>query len=333
MVSATRTRRRPVGAEASRCTRAALAPRPAASARKSWPSNRGPRTATKSAPGSSVRESMETPVKAISPAAGATSAPPVAARTSSRVRAAWSATAVTSSPRPGEAGEDVARHLAVVERHGAVAQHLVRLVTLARDHHHDPLAAHLEGAGDRVPAVRDHERVGGPRRRDAAADLLEDRLGRLAAGVVRGEDDDVGEPRRHRAHERPLGAVAVPPAAEDGDHAAGLELAHGLEQVLERVVGVRVVHEDGEVLAGVHALHPARDAARARRSRAARRPGAGRGRARPRARRARSATLKAPTSGVSTSRTPAGVRARKRVPSRERRTSSARRSAFGFSSE
>ncbi len=259
VVSATRTRGRPGGAGASRWTRAARAPRPAASARKSWPSNRGPLTATKRAPASIVRESMETEAKAISCAAGAASAPWVAARTSARVRAARSATAVTSSPRPGETGEDVARHLAVVERHGAVAQHLVGLVALARDHHHDPLPAHLQGAGDGVPAVGDDERVGGPRRRDAAPDLLEDRLRGLAAGVVRGEDDDVGEPRRHRPHERPLGAVAVAPAAEDGDDAPGGEPPHGLEQVLERVVGVRVVHEDGEVLAGEDALHAAGD--------------------------------------------------------------------------
>ena len=165
VVSATRTRGRPAGAARVALRRGRRGrPAPAASARKSWPSKRGPRIATKSAPGASVRESIETPVKAISPAARAASAPPVPASTSARVRASRSATAVTSSPRPGEAGEDVARHLAVVEGHGAVAQHLVRLVALARDHHHVPLAAHLERAGDGVAAVGHDERVARPAR-------------------------------------------------------------------------------------------------------------------------------------------------------------------------
>ena len=68
VVSATLTWGRPAGASASRCTRAARAPRPAASARKSCPSNLGPLTATKRAPAGVVRESIETPVKAISAA-------------------------------------------------------------------------------------------------------------------------------------------------------------------------------------------------------------------------------------------------------------------------
>jgi hypothetical protein len=63
VVSSTRTSGSSGGAAASRSTSAARAPRACASARKSCPSKRGPRIATKSAPGSSVRESIDTDVR------------------------------------------------------------------------------------------------------------------------------------------------------------------------------------------------------------------------------------------------------------------------------
>ncbi len=103
VVSATRTRGRPPGAATSRWTRARAAPRAAASATKSCPSNLGPTTATNRAPGSRVRESIETEARASASGARATSAPPVPASTSARVRAA-SATAVTSFPSPRRGG-------------------------------------------------------------------------------------------------------------------------------------------------------------------------------------------------------------------------------------
>ena len=39
----------------------------------------------------------------------------------------------------------------------------------------------------------------------------------LAARIVVGDDDDVGQPRRDAAHFRPLALVAVAAGAEDGD--------------------------------------------------------------------------------------------------------------------
>ncbi len=99
------------------------------------------------------------------------------------------------------------------------------------------------------------------------AHLFDDGLGRLAARVVRGHDHGVGEPRGHRTHERALGAVAIAPAAEDRDDPLGPQLPDGLQEVLERVVGVGVVHDDREVLARVHALEPPGDAGEARRGR------------------------------------------------------------------
>ena len=56
----------------------------------------------------------------------------------------------------------------------------------------------------RVPAAARH-------------DLGDDRVGVLGAGVVRGDEDEVGEPRPDLAHQRPLAAVAVAPGAEHAD--------------------------------------------------------------------------------------------------------------------
>ena len=62
--------------------------------------------------------------------------------------------------------------------------------------------------------------------------------------------DEVAQPRRDRAHQRALGAIAIAAAAEDRDDPAGRQRTRGLEQVLERVVGVRVVDDDADVVAG-----------------------------------------------------------------------------------
>ena len=84
--------------------------------------------------------------------------------------------------------------------------------------------------------------------RDAALDLVDDRRRVLAARVVRGDDHDVAQPRRHHAHQRPLGAIAIAAAAEDGDEPPAGERPRRLEQVAQRVVGVGVVDDDGHVV-------------------------------------------------------------------------------------
>ena len=291
---------------------AAAAPRRAASARKSWPSKRGPAMATNSCAGREGARVDRDAREAARPPGASTPRGCRRSRPRTSVEGAWER---AQDLRPhafplctGSRRSSVAGHLPVVEGHRAVAQHLVGLVALARDHHHVARARHLEGAGDRVAPVDDDVALGPAAAVHAALDLLDDRLGRLAARVVRGDDDHVREPRGHGAHQRALAAVAVAAAAEDRDHAARPQLAHGLEQVLERVVGVGVVDDHREVLAGVHALQPARHAAQRRE--AARRPLSG---ATPRARAAPSAasrfcTLKRPSSGVRTSKTPTGVR-------------------------
>ena len=48
-----------------------------------------------------------------------------------------------------------------------------------------------------------------------------------------------------------FGPIAVAAAAEHGDDPAGRERPRRLEQVLQRIVGVRVVHDHADVVAGV----------------------------------------------------------------------------------
>ena len=50
--------------------------------------------------------------------------------------------------------------------------------------------------------------------------LIDDGARVFSTRIVRGEDDDLAPLRRGAAHERTLGAVTIPAAAEDGDHAA-----------------------------------------------------------------------------------------------------------------
>ena len=103
--------------------------------------------------------------------------------------------------------------------------------------------------------------------------------GILGARVVGGDDHAVGQPRGDLAHQRPLAAVAVAAAPEHDVHGRPRRLScRGRAQdVLERVGGVGVVDEHGELLAGVDRLEAARDV-----------PG-GLDRARPRCRSARPA--------------------------------------------
>ena len=93
----------------------------------------------------------------------------------------------------------------------------------------------------------------------ACRDLGGDRLGRLRARVVGGQDRPVGELGDDAAHQRPLAAVAVAAGAEDDDEPPVAEAARGADHVLERVGRVRVVDDHGERLPVVDRLEPARE--------------------------------------------------------------------------
>ena len=125
-------------------------------------------------------------------------------------------------------------------------------------------------------------------RHQPALDVLDDRRRILGPRVVRGQDHQVAEARRHGAHQRTLGAVAIAAAAEHRDDALRRQRARRLEQVLQRIVGVGVVDDDADVVLG------ARDELEAARARPARArgplrspPAARRARRRRRPRRAR----------------------------------------------
>ena len=93
----------------------------------------------------------------------------------------------------------------------------------------------------------------------AAHGLVDDVLRVLAARVVAGDHTVIGEFLGDRAHAGPLGDVAVAATAEHHDHALLRELLHGLQDVLQGVVGVGVIDEDGEILALVHRFEPPAD--------------------------------------------------------------------------
>ena len=86
---------------------------------------------------------------------------------------------------------------------------------------------------------------------DLAADLR-------CADCRSSEHDDVAHAARGLAHQRTLAAIAVAAAAEQRDDAAGgMQLARRGQQVAQRVVGVRVIHDHQERLAQVDALEAA----------------------------------------------------------------------------
>ncbi len=85
--------------------------------------------------------------------------------------------------------------------------------------------------------------------------------GIFGAGIVAGGDDEIAAFARGLAHLGALGAVAVAAAAEERDDAraatCGGHLAGEGGQIAQGVVGVGVVHDHGEGLAGVDGLEAA----------------------------------------------------------------------------
>ena len=100
-------------------------------------------------------------------------------------------------------------------------------------------------ASDRCPLSRAACRAVMP-----ALDLFDDAVRILAARVVRRHDDEVAQPAGDRAHQRTLRAIAIAAAAEHRDQPAARQRPRRLEQVAQRVVGVRVVDDDGHFVAG-----------------------------------------------------------------------------------
>ncbi len=154
---------------------------------------------------------------------------------------------------PGQLTEDLGGDGAVVEGADVGAHDLGRLVALAGQDDDVAGLRRLQGQGDGGPAVGlDDERLGPAH---AGPDLLGDGRGVLAAGVVGGEDGEVGHPGGDLAHQRALGPVPVATAAEDDQHPPGPGHAAGAGQgLLQGVGGVGVVDQHREGLAPVDRL-------------------------------------------------------------------------------
>ena len=78
----------------------------------------------------------------------------------------------------------------------------------------------------------------------------------LAAGVVVGHDQHVGEPGGDLAHHRALAGVAVAAGTEHHDQTAFRQRAQGVQRSGDGVGLVGVVHDGEEVLAGFDLLEP-----------------------------------------------------------------------------
>lgn len=155
-----------------------------------------------------------------------------------------------------------AHDLPVVEVQGHVGELLRRLVALARHDHDVAGPGGAQRPGDRRPAVRLDDELGGSGH--PGADLLDDCDRILAARIVGRQHDDVGEARGDRAHHGPLAAIPVPAATEHDDDARlvghvrpGAFGAHRGQHLLEAGRGVGVVDDRDHPARALDGLEPA----------------------------------------------------------------------------
>ena len=159
-----------------------------------------------------------------------------------------------------------ARHVGIVETARSCRRRSGRVSwPLPASSSTSPGAQHREAAADRVGAVADLVGAGA-----GGEDGAADRGGVLAARIVVGDDDDVGELLGDRAHLRPLAGIAVAAAAEHHDELAGAMGAQRGERVLERVGRVRVIDDDRRAV-GMRPTRSIRPGAPVQRRAAARR--------------------------------------------------------------
>ena len=136
--------------------------------------------------------------------------------------------------------------LPLIQRIGCRADDLIGLVPLAGQHHYVAVRSVVECVGDRLAPVFQH----GERRLRLVhpfENVVQDRIGRFGARIVRGDDHRVGKRRGDPSHARPLGAVAISPAAKHCDHTVFRKAADGGEDIFQSVRRVGVVDEHGVV--------------------------------------------------------------------------------------
>ena len=157
--------------------------------------------------------------------------------------------------------QDGKRNFGVVERDGAVGEDLFFLVALAGQQNDIARLGSLQRKANGGRAIRFH---GVLRCRVAfSPGSISARIAAriFGARIVAGGDDEIAALARGLPHLRPLGAVAVAAAAEERDARACLILRGHLprerSQIAQGVVGVRIVDDDGEGLAGIDGLEAA----------------------------------------------------------------------------
>src|SRR5262245_31019868 len=175
-----------------------------------------PRSPATSAP--CVARTMSATVNGVARLIWCTGGPDMAPRPPTLGRAPAKPWPASGSPHKFSppASQNLTRDGAVVERQRLAADDLVALVALAGDHHGVASARPVERAGDGPAAVDlgDVTLLGAGHTPEAGHDLVEDRLRRLRARVVGGDPGAIGQTRGDLSHDRPLGAVAIPAAAE-----------------------------------------------------------------------------------------------------------------------
>lgn len=157
--------------------------------------------------------------------------------------------------RQGAAG-----HVAIVKFERAVGEDLIIFVTFSCEEYDVPGACFVHGETDGLFAVGlDHVFAGGFLHAD---DDVADNFQRIfATGIVVRKNGEVAEAARDFAHDRALGTVFAPAAAEEGDGAAlGIQFAGGADETFESVIGVSVIDDNEKGLAEIDALEAAWDA-------------------------------------------------------------------------
>ena len=153
--------------------------------------------------------------------------------------------------------QNALRHLAVVKLNRAVAQNLLRFVPFARKQHDVAGTRLIQRHFDGLLPVQLHEqlRLGALH---AHNHVIDDQQRVFAPRIVRRQHDDFARAARRLSHQRTLGAVAIPAAAEQSDDAAiGIEFPRSGQQVAQRVIGVRVIHDHEERLSHFDTLEAA----------------------------------------------------------------------------
>src|SRR6185369_2755348 len=202
-----------------------------------WPSNLGPLIAKNNSPVFNVRESIEYPRTLILP--GPSRVPATALLISSSVKFM----------------QQFFRYRPIVERMHGCSNRLIRFVSLAGDENRIAFSRLRERKANRFSTVGLH-----PIRRafHAFFDFLDDRQRIFASWIVRRDNRVIAFTSSNCTHQRPLRAIAFTSAAEYDNHPAGSNFTRGFQNFLKSIIGMRVVDDHAEGLAGVDGFEPPR---------------------------------------------------------------------------